>query len=91
MASVSFPNFSPAKSQSQTLRRRSSRLSSWFDLRRASHPWLRTLGAVLVLALFAESGVRLLEYATDLPFDDARSAAELKLAPGAMLGDHKGY
>ena len=39
-----------------------------------------------MLALFAESGVRLLEYATDLPFDDARSAAELKLAPGAMLG-----
>ena len=86
MASVSFPNFSPAKSQSRTLRGRSSRLSSWLDFRRASHPWLRTLGAIVVLAVFAETGVRLIEYATDLPFDDARSAAKLKLAPGSMLG-----
>lgn len=39
-----------------------------------------------MLASVFEVGVRLLEYATDLPFDDSRSATACKLTPGALLG-----
>ncbi|MCE9605644.1 MAG: hypothetical protein K8U03_12190 [Planctomycetia bacterium] len=78
MASVSLLH----STSPRTLRRR----SYWTTFSRSSHPWLRTFGILLSVGLLLEIGVRVLEYATDLPLDDARSAAKCKLAPGALLG-----
>jgi len=76
MASVSISH----SASTRTLRRR----SSWLDLRRASLPWVRRVGAVFCAVALVEGSIRLLEYATDLPLDDARSAAACKLTPGAI-------
>lgn len=82
MASVSLRQSSSTRS----LRRRSFSLSGLLHLPQAAQPWLRGLCICLLIFAVCETGARILEYATDLPFDNAQSAAACKLTPGAMLG-----
>jgi hypothetical protein len=87
MASVSFRQSSAGHAAStRYLRRRSFSLTRSLHLPRAAQPWVRAAAALLLIFAICETGARLLEYVTDLPFDDARSATACKLTPGAMLG-----
>lgn len=87
MASVSLRQSVPSHPSSRTLRRRVFSLHRFsLGIPRAALPWLRGFGILAALFALCELGARVLEYAIDLPFDDARSAAACKLTPGATIG-----
>lgn len=88
MASVSLQPVSSRRtsSRSATSARALRRRSFSLGLPRAAHPWLRRFGVLLLLFAAFEVGVRVLEYSTDLPFHEARSATACKLTPGALIG-----